>query len=45
MIESTTQKTMETWKYHGKGYTAEFEVTCGNAKVKSTLHSPRNPRR
>lgn len=44
-IEATTQRTMETWEYHGKGYTAEFEVTCGPAHVKSTLHSPPNLKR
>lgn len=45
VIETAVETTMETWKFHGKGYTAEFEVSCGNAKVESRIQSPANPPR
>lgn len=43
MVSSAVEKANETWRYFGKGFESELEVSCGPAKVTYKVKNP--PRR
>jgi hypothetical protein len=39
-IETALQEAQKTWQYFGKGFTAEFDASCGDEKIHSTITVP-----
>ena len=42
MVRAKYDETLRAWEFFGKGFKGEFEMSCGNTTIKSTVNVPQS---